>query len=77
MSSLLALVVCCGIWAGFADVQLKVCAEGVETAVLLHTAGGPFPVSYRTLQMFSVFLMPLGQSAELSMRLLCMLMLPS
>lgn len=76
-SPLLAHTVCCGIWTGtdFADIQLKVCAEGAETAVALYTAGGPFPVSYKTLQVFSVFLLPLDESSELSMRLLCMLVL--
>lgn len=79
LSPLLVHIVCCGIWTGidFADIQLKACAEGAESAVLLYTAGGPLPVSYKTLQVFSVFLLPLGQSSELSMRLFCMLVLSS
>lgn len=54
----------------FADVHLKVCAERAKTAVLLDTADGPFPVSYKIPQVSSVFLLPLGQASELSVRLL-------
>lgn len=77
---------CLGIWRGtdFADVHLKVCAERAKTAMLSDTADGPFPVSYKIPQISSVFLLPLGQTSELSMRLLyaeialkSILMLPS
>lgn len=64
---------CLGIWTGadFADVHLKVCAESAKTAMLSDTADGPFPVSYKIPQISSVFLLPLGQTSELRMKLLC------
>lgn len=52
--------------------------------MLSDTADGPFPVSYKIPQISSVFLLPLGQTSELSVRLLyaeialkSILMLPS
>ena len=56
LSPLLAHIMCCGFWTGtdFADVQLKVSAEGAETVVLLYAAGGPFPASYKTTGVFCI-----------------------
>lgn len=38
--------------------------------MLSDTADGPFPVSYKIPQISSVFLLPLGQTSELRMKLL-------
>lgn len=48
---------CCTLCALVSAEALKACAEGAGTAVLLHTVGGPFPVSYKTLWVFSAFLL--------------------